>query len=55
MPVRQTFRSFVDTLEAITVTGVERHFTQGPPGSLQDAMLPAKWVQLPRATEGALV
>ena len=55
MPVRQTFRAFVDTLEAVTVTGVNTHFTQGPPASLTDAHLPAKWVMLPRATESAVV
>jgi hypothetical protein len=55
MPIRQTFRDFVDTLEAVTVTGVTRHYTQGVPASLTDADLPAKWVQFPRGTEGALV
>jgi hypothetical protein len=50
-----TFREFVDVLEAVTVTGVTRLETRGPPEALSTAMLPVKWVMLPRATEGALV
>ena len=50
-----TFRDFVDTLEAVTVTGVERHFTRGPPAKLEDAMLPAKWIMNLRDTEEPLV
>jgi hypothetical protein len=50
-----TFRSFVDALEAIAVTGVTRNETRGPPASLTDAQLPVLWVQFPRGTEGPLV
>jgi hypothetical protein len=54
MPATITFREFVDTLEAVTVDGVDRHFTQGPPASLQ-GILPAKWLMNIRATESGLV
>lgn len=50
-----TFRSFVDALEALTITGVTKTFTKGPPKSLNAASLPAHWVQLPRGEEGATV
>ena len=37
-----TFRSFVDALEAMTVTGVSRKYTHGPPsGSPTTADCPA--------------
>jgi hypothetical protein len=55
MPLTTTFREFVDMLEAITVTGVLRHFTRGPPESLATAKLPAKWVMNLQDTEGAIV
>ena len=55
MPLTITFRTFIDALEAVTVTGVERHFTQGPPASLETANLPAKWVYLPRGEERPIV
>jgi len=55
MAVTITFREFVDTLEAVTVTGVERHFTQGPPTDLSTAMLPAKWIMNLQDTEGPVV
>ena len=55
MPVTQTIQSFVNTLEDITVEGVVRHYKQGPPQSLTDADLPAKFIHLPRSTESALV
>lgn len=55
MALTITFRSFVDTLEAVTVTGVERHFTQGPPTDLSTAMLPAKWLHNIQGGEGPLV
>jgi hypothetical protein len=55
MPLTITFRNFVDTLEAVSVTGVERHFTQGPPESLATAMLPAKWLHNIRGSEGSIV
>jgi hypothetical protein len=47
-----TFRSVVDSLEAITVTGVNRNYTQGPPlGAPADADIPALFVRYPTANE----
>jgi hypothetical protein len=43
-----TYTAFVTALEALTVTGVTRKFTQGQPNSLNTADLPAQWVDLPR-------
>ena len=54
MPTSITFREFVDALEAITVAGVERHFTRGPPTKLDQPMLPAKWVMNLQDTEAPL-
>jgi hypothetical protein len=54
MAIRQTYRSFVDTLEAVAVTGVVHTFDRGPPASLADAQLPAMWLQEIGGTEGAL-
>jgi hypothetical protein len=55
MPLTITFREFVDALEAITVTGVTHYFERGPPSSLTDAQLPAKWVMNVQGTEGSIV
>lgn len=43
-----TYAAFVGELEALTVTGVTRKFTQGQPNTLNTADLPAQWVDLPR-------
>ena len=50
-----TFRSFVDALEALSVTGVVRAYDQGPPKSIEGEDLPAMWVQLPQGAETPLV
>jgi hypothetical protein len=43
-----TYRSFVDALEALTITGVERQYTQGPPvGSPAVADCPFQYVRYP--------
>lgn len=49
-----TYRSFVDALEALSITGVEKAFTSGPPRSLKTAQLPAQWVQVPSGAETAV-
>ena len=47
-----TLRTFVDNLEAVTITGVERQYTQGPPaGAPGTADLPASYVRLPNTGE----
>ena len=43
-----TYVAFVNALEAVSITGVTRQFTQGQPNSLNTADLPAQWVDLPR-------
>lgn len=43
-----TYVTFINELEALTVTGVTRKFTQGQPNTLNTADLPAQWVDLPR-------
>ena len=48
-----TMTVFVNALEALDITGITKTF-QGPPRKIDTAELPAKWVQLPRASEGAL-
>ena len=51
MPLTK-FRVFVDSLEAMTVTGVSRNYTQGPPlGAPTDADIPALFVRYPTANE----
>ena len=47
-----TYRSFVDALEALSVDGVKKTYTQGPPRSVKT--LPAQWVQLPSGAESAV-
>ena len=47
-----TFRSFVDSLEAMTTTGVNRFYTQGPPvGAPGVTDCPAQFVRYPAADE----
>ena len=47
-----TYRSFVDALEALSVTGVERQYTQGPPlGASGVTDCPAQYVRYPSASE----
>lgn len=44
-----TMRTFVDGLEALSVTGVVRQHTQGPPaGATSTADLPAMFIHLPQ-------
>jgi hypothetical protein len=45
--VATTFATLINTLEALSVAGVNRRFTQGPPGSLKASELPAQWVTMP--------
>ena len=47
-----TYRSFVDALEALTITGVNRQYTQGPPlGSPGVADCPFQYVRYPGSDE----
>ena len=48
-------RTFVDNLEAVTIAGVTRLYSQGPPTSTNDPDLPAQYVKLPAMDEGPLV
>lgn len=48
-----TMSTFVNALEALSITGVTRTY-QGPPRKLDTANLPAKWCQIPNSDEGAL-
>jgi len=50
-----TLRTFVDNIEALSVTGVTTDFTQGPPTKLETAQLPAKWVDRVGGNEAPLV
>jgi len=51
-----TFRSFVDALEALTITGVNRQYTQGPPiGAPGVADCPFQYVRYPRSEEIPIV
>ena len=51
-----TYRSFVDALEALVITGVNRRYTQGPPvGSPAPADCPAQYVRYPGSDEIAIV
>ena len=51
-----TFRSFVDALEALTITGVVRQYTQGPPmGAPGTADCPFQYVRYPASDEIPLV
>lgn len=49
-----TFANFVDALEAVRVDEVTRYFEDGPPQSLNEEGLPAKWVQLPRGSDATI-
>lgn len=49
-----TLTSFVNALEALSVTGVTKTYSEGPPRSLNTAQLPAMWVQLPWADDRPL-
>jgi hypothetical protein len=47
-----TYRSFVDALEALSITGVNRQYTQGPPiGAPGVADCPFQYVRYPRTDE----
>ena len=51
-----TYRSFVDALEAMSVTGVDRDFTQGPPlGAPGVADCPFKYIRYPGGDERPIV
>ena len=51
-----TYRSFVDALEALVITGVVRQYTQGPPsGAPATADTPAQYVRSPGSDEIAIV
>ena len=51
-----TYRSFVDALEALTITGVSKQYTQGPPvGSPTTDDCPAQFVRYPGSDEHAIV
>lgn len=42
-----TYRTFVDGLEGLTISGVVKQHTQGPPAAINSGELPCSWVQLP--------
>jgi len=44
-----TYAAFVNALEALSLTGVRRSYTNGPPASVN--VLPASWVQFPSGEE----
>jgi hypothetical protein len=47
-----TYRSFVDALEALTITGTNREYTQGPPiGAPGVADCPFQYVRYPGSDE----
>jgi len=47
-----TYRSFVDALEALSITDVTRQYTQGPPvGAPSTADCPFQYVRYPRSNE----
>lgn len=46
-----TFAEVVQKLGALTVTGVKRVFTAGPPSQLNAAALPAQWCDMPQGNE----
>jgi len=51
-----TYRSFVDALEALSITGVVRQYTQGPPiAQVAVADCPFQYVRYPGSDEIALV
>lgn len=51
-----TYRSFVDALEALVITGVTRQYTKGPPvGAPATADCPAQYVRYPGGDEVPLV
>jgi len=50
-----TLRTFVDNIEALSITGVTTAYTHGPPTKLEAAQLPAQWVQFPSLMESPLV
>lgn len=50
-----TYVEYVDGLEALVVSGVTHRYTDGPPGALNTADLPAQWVQLPEGESEAMV
>jgi len=54
MPIT-TAREFIDNLEAITITGIARAWTQGPPTQVNDGDLPGMFVKLPSVEEGPTV
>jgi len=49
-----TYNTMVDTLEALTVTGVTRKYTDGPPQALNTADLPSQWVEVPAGDQSPI-
>jgi hypothetical protein len=49
-----TLAGFIDALEALSVTGVNKNFTNGPPRTLSTAQIPALWVELPESDDAIL-
>ena len=47
-----TYRSFIDGLEALSISGVVQAYTEGVPASI--SRLPASFVQLPEGEERAI-
>jgi len=49
-----TFRTFIDNIEALDVTGVNRAYTQGPPASSAGST-PFQYVRYPQGNQGPIV
>lgn len=49
-----TFRTFIDNIEALSVTGVTRRYTQGPPAS-EAAGCPFQYVRYPKGEQRGIV
>jgi len=50
-----TMRTFVDNLEAVSISGVTRLYSKGPPTQTNTPDLPASFVKLPRSGDGPMV
>jgi hypothetical protein len=51
-----TYRSFVDALEALSITDVKKQYTQGPPmAQPTNADIPAQYVRYPGSDEVPIV
>ena len=49
-----TYNELVAALAGLSVSGVTRQYTQGPPAALNSADLPAQWVELSQGDEAPI-